>query len=308
MTLDRRSMLGAAVTAFAAAASATGALAAERNRVRTPSGSPGRPGITLVLSSGGARGFAHVGVYKALERAGIKPNRVVGTSAGAFVGAFIAAGKSAAEMEELALRTRDIDIVDMPEGQRRGPIQGEALERFVSTALEGRTIEQLPIPFVAVATDFRTGERATFKRGSVGTAVRASCSIPSVFVPLKVGRAEYVDGGLVSPLPVAVAREEGAEIVVAVDVTAAPTYSAPQGVYEQVMHSIDIMSRALARTESQAADITIRPDIGHISSMDFTARAAFIQAGFAAGQRFVPVIQERLSRSNPALPAQPRRG
>ncbi|MFN3630993.1 MAG: patatin-like phospholipase family protein [Casimicrobiaceae bacterium] len=308
MTFDRRAALGTAVAAFAVAGVTTRGLAEVRNRARTPPGALTEPMVTLVLSSGGARGFAHVGVWKALERAGIKPARVVGTSAGAFVGAFIAAGKSAAEMEELALRTRDIDIVDMPEGQRRGPLQGEALERFVSNALEGRMIEQLPIPFVAVATDFRTGELVTFKRGPVGTAVRASCSIPSVFAPLKVGRAEYVDGGLVSPLPVAVARAEGSEIIVAVDVIAAPTSNAPQGVYEQVMHSIDIMSRALARAESQAADITIRPDIGHISSMDFTARAAFIQAGFIVGQRFAPVILERLSRGLPTTRARPQSG
>lgn len=293
MKADRRRLIAAsaATLGFAVAVRAQPAMGGRR-----------RARIALVLGSGGARGFAHIGVYRALEQAGIRPDLVVGTSAGAFVGAFIAAGFKADEMEELALRTRDLDIVDMQEGQRRGLILGDKLERFVANALGQRTIEQLPIPLITVATDFRTGELVAFRRGPAAVAVRASCSIPSVFVPLRIGNVEHVDGGLVSPLPVGVARTEGVETVIAVDVTAAPTANAPTGVYEQVMHSIDIMSRALARAEAERADITIRPDVGHISSLDFTARSAFMQAGFMAGRRFVPVIREHLARSAGTTP------
>ncbi|MCS6995424.1 MAG: patatin-like phospholipase family protein [Casimicrobiaceae bacterium] len=296
--VQRRAMLRGAV-ALAASTALPGLNAQSASTAR-------RARIALVLGSGGARGFAHVGVYKAFERAGIRPDLVVGSSAGAFVGAFIAAGKSAAEMEELALKTREIELVDMQEGQRRGLILGEALERFVAQSLEHRLIEQLPIPFVAVATDFRTGEAVAFRRGPVARAVRASCSIPSVFVPLKIDGVEYVDGGLVSPLPVKVARREPVDIVLAVDVAATPTHLPPNGVYEQVMHSIDLMSRALIKIEAREADIVIRPEIGHFASTDFSARSAFIQAGFAIGQRFVPVIQERLAKWGAPV-AQPRR-
>jgi Predicted esterase of the alpha-beta hydrolase superfamily len=255
-----------------------------------------RPRIAFVFGSGGARGFAHIGIIKALEEARLKADLIVGSSAGALAGAFLAAGYPAAQLEELALRTRDIDIVDFQEGTKRGLVLGDALQRFVDRHLQNRTIEQLPTPLIIVTTQLRTGELATFRRGPTGLAVRASCSIPGVFVPPRINEVEYVDGGLVSPVPVKVARDTGADIVIACDVGSAPLNVVPSGIFEQVMHSVDIMSRALARLESEQADIAIRPDLGKIPSTDFTARSAFIEQGYKAGQRFIPVIQEFITR------------
>ena len=253
------------------------------------------PRIALVLGSGSARGFAHIGVIKALEAAKIKPDLIVGTSAGALIGAFYAAGFTGAQMEDLALKVKDIDIVDMSSGSKRGMVMGDTLQTFVNRATRDRPIELLGIPFIAVATRLRTGEIATFRSGDLGLAVRASCSVPGVFIPPKINDVDFVDGGLVSPVPVRIARDAGADFVIAVDVSSGPLNATPVGIYEQVMHSFEIMGRSLAKLEADQADVVIRPDLVRLASTDFTSRAAFIQIGQSAGTRFAPVVQEKLA-------------
>ena len=253
------------------------------------------PRIALVLGSGSARGFAHIGVIKALEAAKIKPDLIVGTSAGALIGAFYAAGFTGAQMEDLALKVKDIDIVDMSSGSKRGMVMGDTLQTFVNRATRDRPIELLGIPFIAVATRLRTGEIATFRSGDLGLAVRASCSVPGVFIPPKINDVDFVDGGLVSPVPVRIARDAGADFVIAVDVSSGPLNATPVGIYEQVMHSFEIMGRSLAKLEADQADVVIRPDLVRLASTDFSSRAAFIQIGQSAGTRFAPVVQEKLA-------------
>ena len=255
----------------------------------------GAPRIALVLGSGSARGFAHIGVIKALEAAKIKPDLIVGTSAGALIGAFYASGFTGAQMEDLALKVKDIDIVDMQSGGKRGMVMGDTLQTFVNRATRDRPIELLGIPFIAVATQLRTGEVKTFRSGDLGLAVRASCSVPGVFIPPKINDVDYVDGGLVSPVPVRIARDAGADFVIAVDVSSGPLNTTPVGIYEQVMHSFDIMGRSLAKIEAEQADVLIRPDLARLASTDFNARAAFIQIGQNAGTRFAPVVAEKLA-------------
>ena len=257
------------------------------------------PRVALVLGSGSARGFAHIGVIKALEAAKIKPDLIVGTSAGALIGAFYAAGFSGAQMEDLALKVKDIDIVDMASGSKRGMVMGDTLQTFVNRATRDRPIELLGIPFIAVATRLRTGEIATFRSGDLGLAVRASCSVPGVFIPPKINEVDFVDGGLVSPVPVRIARDAGADFVIAVDVSSGPLNATPVGIYEQVMHSFEIMGRSLAKLEADQADVVIRPDLVRLASTDFSSRAAFIQIGLSAGTRFAPVVQEKLALWRP---------
>jgi NTE family protein len=253
------------------------------------------PRIALVLGSGSARGFAHIGVIKALEAAKIKPDLIVGTSAGALIGAFYAAGFTGTQMEDLALKVKDIDIVDMASGSKRGMVMGDTMQTFVNRATRDRPIELLGIPFIAVATKLRTGEIATFRSGDLGLAVRASCSVPGVFIPPKINDTDYVDGGLVSPVPVRIARDAGADFVIAVDVSSGPLNATPVGIYEQVMHSFEIMGRSLAKLEAEQADVLIRPDLARLASTDFNSRAAFIQIGQSTGTRFAPVVQEKLA-------------
>lgn len=256
-----------------------------------------RPRLAVVLGGGSARGFAHIGVVKGLEAHGIRPDLVVGCSAGSLVGAFWAAGFSGDRMEELALRVRDSEIIDVVQGNApRGMVTGQSLQNFVNQALRGRGIESFPTPFAAVATRYPSGDLAVLRSGDAGFAVRASCSIPGVFVPAAQGGQEYLDGGLVSPVPVRTARQLGADVVVAVDVGGAdPGGDQQGGLFELLQRSFEIMSQSLRTNEVATADIAIRPEVGRISSTDFASRKVFIAAGFLAAQRLGPVILERLA-------------
>lgn len=275
---------------LAAMAMPLGAAPAERPAAR-------KPRLAVVLGGGSARGFAHIGVVKGLEAHGIRPDLVVGCSAGSLVGAFWAAGFSGDRMEELALRVRDSEIIDVVQGNSpRGMVTGQSLQNFVNQALRGRGIESFPTPFAAVATRYPAGDLAVLRSGDPGFAVRASCSIPGVFVPAAQGGQEYLDGGLISPVPVRTARQLGADVVVAVDVGGAdPGGDSQGGLFEVLQRSFEIMSQSLRTNEVATADIAIRPDVGRISSTDFASRKVFIAAGFLAAQRLGPVILERLA-------------
>lgn len=299
--LNRRRLLAAGSSTLATAGlmSAMSTASAQAQTVaprRTTPRPPGTKKFALVLGSGAARGFAHIGVIKAFEEAGVRPDLIVGTSAGALVGAFAAAGISPAQMEETALRVRDIEIVDFETGSKRGMVVGDSLQRFVNLAVRSRSIESLQTPFAAIATQLRTGEMAMLQRGDLGLAVRASCSVPGVFIPAKIGEVEYVDGALVSPVPVRAARQLGAELVVAVDVGSATMNANPLGTYEQVMHAFEIMGRSLAGLESEQADVMIRPDTRSIPSTDFSSRGALISIGYSVGKRFAPVVAEKIAQ------------
>ncbi|MDE2296582.1 MAG: patatin-like phospholipase family protein, partial [Burkholderiales bacterium] len=177
-----------------------------------PRPAPRPPRIGLALGGGAARGFAHIGVIQVLEESGIKPDLVVGTSAGSLVAALFASGKSGAELAALARSMDETTFTDWA-FPGRGLIRGEALERYVREHTGGLRIEQMRIPLGIVATDLDSGEPILFQRGDPGVAVRASSAVPAVFQPVKIGTREYVDGGLVSPVPVSFARQMGAEFV-----------------------------------------------------------------------------------------------
>lgn len=286
----RRRLLG---LAFAAPA-----LAAISRPVPAAAGRSGNR-LAIVLGGGSARGFAHIGVIKALDAAGIKPELIVGCSAGSLIGAFWAAGISGMLMEELALRVRDDEIIDLISGStQRGMVGGRHLQEFVNRHLQNRLIEALPTRFIAVATAFPSGELATFERGDTGFAVRASCAIPGVFIPASDNGREYLDGGLVSPVPVQTARLAGGDVVVAVDIGAPDaTPNSGAGLYGLLLRSFEIMSQSLRNHETAQADLVIRPPVAQIPSTDFSARKALIAAGFQAGSRLAPLIRERLSRA-----------
>src|SRR5438876_664464 len=180
-----------------------------------------RPLVAFVLGGGGARGFAHAGVLKVLDDAGIRPDLVVGTSAGSLVGALYAGGIRNDELLETALAVQREELIDFV-FPHRGFIEGNRLQTYIDKALEGRLIEQLDIPFVAVATELAGGRLVAFTRGDAGMAVRASCRVPVGFQPPAIRGTAYVDGGLVSPLPGRVARESRAGPVPAGTVSRQP--------------------------------------------------------------------------------------
>jgi len=277
-----------------AAAAATPDSAAPVAGGRGEAGATRAPRIGLALGSGSARGFAHIGVLKSLDQAGIRPEVIVGSSAGAMVGAFYAAGFTPWQIEEVALRVRDAEVADFASASKRGMLVGDSLGRFVNDILKGARIENLRTRYAAVATDLRTGELAVLRSGSVADAVRASCSIPGVFIPRELGGRELVDGGLVSPLPVKTARLLGCDLVIAVDVGTRPNRQALPGMYEVILQSFEIMGRALSEQEAQGADIVLRPDTSAFASTDFNARRDLIQAGYEATQRALPELRRRL--------------
>ena len=251
------------------------------------------PKIALVLGGGAARGFAHVGVIKVLEAQGIKPDIVVGTSAGSVVGALYAGGYGGFELQRIALRLDEASVGDwtLPD---RGFIKGEYLEEFINKALGNRPIERLPKVFAAVATDLQSGERMVFRRGNTGAAVRASSSVPGVFQPVRIGGREYVDGGLTSPVPVKVARSLGADIVIAVDISARPRYAKVEDSLDVLLQTFAIMGQTIGAYELADADVVIRPNTGTIGATDFEQRDLAILEGEKAAQLALPLIRKVL--------------
>ncbi len=252
------------------------------------------PRIGLALGGGAARGFAHIGVIQVLEEAGIKPDLVVGTSAGSLVAALYASGKSGPEMALLA-QTMDEGAITDWAFPTRGLIRGEALARYVRENTGGRAIEQMRLPLGIVATDLDNGMAILFQRGDTGAAVRASSAVPAVFQPVKIGSREYVDGGLVSPVPVRFARQMGAEMVIAVDISSAPDGNATSDVMKMLLQTFAIMGRSINQFELRDADIVLRPPLAGVSSADFSARLRAIQAGREAAQKLLPEIKARLA-------------
>jgi NTE family protein len=257
---------------------------------------PPPPRIGLALGGGAARGFAHIGVIQVLEDAGVRPDLVVGTSAGSLVAALYAAGKGGAELAGLA-RTMDESAIADWAFPGRGLIRGDALARYVREATGGRLIEQMRLPLGIVATDLASGEPVLFRRGDTGQAVRASSAVPAVFQPVRIGGREYVDGGLVAPVPVRFARQMGADLVIAVDISTAPESSPTGGAIEMLLQTFNIMSRSINRFELRDADVVIRPALAGISSADFSSRLRAIEAGRIATLRALPALRVRLSGS-----------
>jgi NTE family protein len=250
--------------------------------------------IGLALGGGAAKGFAHIGVIKMLEASGIHPDVVAGTSAGSVVGALYASGMDAFALQETAFGLDEAKIRDVRLFSG-GLVQGQALQDYVNQLVHKQPIEQLKMPFAAVATELETGQRTVFGRGNTGRAVRASCSIPGVFEPVEIHGRHYVDGGVVSPIPVDATRQLGADFVIAVDISAAPDGSNPQGMMGIVGQSIDIMGRQLAAQESARADVVIRPDLRGIGPTDFEQKNQAILQGERAALAMIPTIRARLA-------------
>ena len=262
--------------------------------VLAPSKPPPRPPkIGLALGGGAARGFAHIGVIQVLEEAGLRPEFVVGTSAGSLVAALYASGKTPAEMAALALAMDEGAITDWA-FPSRGLIRGEALARWVRDATGNRQIEAMRLPLGIVATDLDSGSAILFRRGDAGTAVRASSAVPAVFQPVKIGNREYVDGGLVSPVPVRFARQMGAEFVIAVDISSPPDGNATGDLMKMLLQTFAIMGRSINAFELKEADVVLRPSLAGVGSADFTARSRAIQAGREAALKQLPEIRALL--------------
>jgi NTE family protein len=256
---------------------------------------PARPKIGLALGGGAARGFAHIGVIKMLESHGIVPDYVVGTSAGAVVGSLYAAGYDAFAMQKIAQQLDEKIFADWTLGGR-GLLKGEALQDFINQHLNNRPLEKLNKPFATVATDLNSGERVVFRSGDTGMAVRASAAVPGVFQPTQFRGKSYVDGGLTSPIPVQAAREMGADIVIAVDISAKPEGQPVDSMTAIFWQTTTIMGGVIGAAELRGADVVIRPKLPYVKSWDFTARNDAMIEGERAAQTTLPAIKQKLGR------------
>jgi NTE family protein len=253
--------------------------------------------IGLVLGGGAARGFAHIGVIKVLEAQGIVPDLVVGTSAGSLVGALYAAGNNGFALQKLALDMDEAAISDwsVPFFSRStGVLKGEGVQSYVNKTINNVPIEKLKIPFGAVATDLHTGQPILFRRGNTGLAVRASSAVPGVFQPVRIGSIDYVDGGLVSPVPVSFARKMGADFIIAVNISTQPDAQPSGNTFEVLLQTFAIMGQTINQYELKQADIVIRPDLGTMKGNDFNGRNVAMLAGEKAAMAVLAEIRAKL--------------
>jgi NTE family protein len=254
--------------------------------------------IGLALGGGAARGFAHIGVIKALEAQGIVPDVVVGTSAGSLVGALYAAGNNGFALHKLALEMDEAAISDWSVplfAKATGVLKGEALQNYVNKTVNNVPLEKLKRPFGAVATDLKTGEPILFQRGNTGTAVRASSAVPGVFQSVRIGERSYVDGGLVSPVPVRFARDMGADFVIAVNISSQPDAQPSTSTLEVLLQTFAIMGQSINAFELREADVVIQPRLGTMKGNDFPGRNTAILAGEQAAAALMPEIKRKLA-------------
>ncbi len=263
--------------------------------------------LALALGGGAARGFAHIGVIKALEAQGIVPDIVVGTSAGSVVGALYAAGNNGFALNKLALTMDEAAISDWSIpffAKVTGVIKGEAIQNYINQAVQNAPLEKLKIPFGVVATDLNSGQPVLFRRGNTGVAVRASSAVPGVFQPVRIAGRTYVDGGLVSPVPVRFAREMGADFVIAVNISAQPELQSASGTstLDMLLQTFAIMGQSINHYELNEADIVIQPRLGAMKGSDFDSRNLAILAGEQAAMAALPAIRQKLDEARTKKP------
>jgi NTE family protein len=263
-------------------------LSCASREIRTP---PKAASVALVLGAGASRGFAHIGVLKVLESNRIPINMIVGTSAGSFVGSLYAYGFNAFQLQKMSFSLEKGDIIDLTVPDN-GFVKGEKLQQFINKTVNNAPIERFRIPFYAVATDLQHGKETVFGRGNAGMAVRASCSIPGVFRPVRIDNRLYVDGGVVSPVAVDAARRLGADVVIAVDVSSDIDNVQPETTVGTILQAISIMYSKLSAIQLSRADVVIRPKVGYMASDDFSKKNEAVLEGEKAALEALPAIQD----------------
>lgn len=251
--------------------------------------------VAIVLGAGASKGFAHIGVLKVLESQKIPIHMVVGTSVGSFVGSLYAYGFDAMTLHTIALSLEKDAVVDLTFPDN-GFIKGEKLRDYVNRSLRNTPIEKLRMPFYAVATNIQTGQEVVFATGNTGMAVQASCSVPGIFQPARFSGNTYVDGGVVSPVAVDVARRYGADVVIAVDISAGIDRLIPTTTVETLLKAVDIMYEKMSLPQVGRADVVIRPHVAGVGSADFSKRHEAILEGERAAMEALPRLQAVINK------------
>lgn len=256
-----------------------------------------QPKVALVLGGGAARGFAHIGVIRALEREKVPIDVIVGTSVGSLIGAIYAADRNSFDLEWTAFLLEKDSIFDfglMSAITGMGAAKGDKLEEFVRAKVPIANIEDLRIPFAAVATDLNRGTRVVLDKGSVARAVRASSAIPGVFPPVLHQDKLLVDGGVIDNVPVSVAREKDVDLVIAVDIGQQVINYNITNVLDVMLQSISIMAAENAKVRKKEADVLIAPKIGDVGMIDFSQKKRCMQAGIDATEAAMPEIRAKI--------------
>ena len=261
-----------------------------------------RPQVILVLGSGSARGFSHAGVLKVLEANHIPIDMIIGTSAGSIVGALYADHPSAIRLEKLFVETSREEVIDFSlMNIANGPISGNQLQNFLLKNMRHHTFDKLPIPFTAVATDFNTGKIHIFKSGFVAPAVNASSAVPGAFRPVQLYGKTFVDGGILDPVPVDVAKRYNPKIIIAVSLDSSLSNTLTSSTPSVLLRSVQVMLNQLNNYSVAQADIIIRPEELEISMFDGSRRRELIYAGEVAAKKVIPQIKALLLKNNITL-------
>ncbi len=237
-----------------------------------------RPTVGLALGGGLARGIAHIGVLKELNREGIPVDYIAGTSMGSVIAALYASGLKLTMIEQLARRIKRRTWVD-PTIPKMGLIAGDRLEELMSVLTGRRAFADMNIPLAVTVVEIVKGELVIIREGSVARAVRASCAIPGIFSPVESGEQVFVDGGVLGLVPIDAVKKMGANIVVAVDVTASVEEYPLENIFDVLSRTIEIMSREITNYQINSADIVIRPDMKGISPSHFDAAEDAVKKG-----------------------------
>lgn len=255
------------------------------------------PKIALVLGGGSAKGFAHVGVIRALEQEKIPIHMIVGTSVGALIGAIYASNPDSFHLEWAALKIDRSDILDFSiANPKLGPVQGARLEAFMEQTAKAKRVEDTKIPFYPVATDLNTGETVILSRGSLAKAVHASAAIPGIFVPVQFDNRMLVDGGVSDNVACDIARSKGADVVIAVNLQRDVKETEIGSVIDVIAQSINILMRESNKAKLQQADVVIEPDTKGVSIFDFSQKKPLVEEGMKATRKALPEIQKAIAR------------
>jgi len=265
--------------------------------------------VGLVLGGGAVRGAAHIGVLKTFERHGISVDRIVGTSMGGVIGGLYAAGIRPTDMEDFIRKTPKFRLLDLGI-RKRGLIAGNSLHAAMRELLHLQSnrsvlIEELPIPFKAVAVDLMEGKQVIFDKGDLLTALRATTAFPGIFSPLMYEGMMLVDGGVLNNFPVDVLDRDRVRLVVAVDVARDHEKRPPRNLFEVVYRSYSLMTAERKHANLRMADIVIRPEVGSIPAFDFTKWEECIEAGEEATERIVEELKRNRIRREERVAGDP---
>ncbi|SRR5690606_4709098 len=253
------------------------------------------PKVGLALGSGGARGFAHLGVIKVLQENSIPIDMIAGSSMGALVGCFYAFGHDLDQLIKLSTAFKRTYYLDFTV-PKMGLIAGNRVKHLIDLFMHGKNLEDLKIPVCVIAANLQTGEKVEFKKGSIAQAVRASIAIPGVFTPEEINGSLFIDGGVVDRVPVSTVKKMGADIIIGCDVARLNTKAEITTIYDVIMQSLDILQIEIVENRREESDIMIRPPVEQFSARAFTNINEIIKYGEIETRKMLPAIKAKMEQ------------